>query len=242
MENKVCRKCNETKPLYEFHFRNDSGKYRNDCKECSSEENKKYRLLNRDKLIEKDRKRYEEKKLHRKNLSKEKTKITEEEKLHRKNISKEKTKITAKKYAEKNFEKLKAYRQEWEKNNKDKINKRKRERIFNNPILKLADGIRNSIKNSIKNKGYTKKSRTYEILDCSFEEFKCYLESKFENWMTWENKGLYNGTLNFGWDLDHIIPISSAKTEEDVIKLNHYTNFQPLCSKINRDIKKDHII
>lgn len=57
--------------------------------------------------------------------------------------------------------------------------------------------------------------------------------------MTWENKGLYNGELNHGWDIDHIIPTSSAKTEEEVVKLNHYTNLQPLCSKINRDIKKN---
>ena len=48
-----------------------------------------------------------------------------------------------------------------------------------------------------------------------------------------------DGSLNYGWDLDHITPISSAKTEEDVIRLNNYTNFQPLCSKVNRDIKKD---
>lgn len=57
--------------------------------------------------------------------------------------------------------------------------------------------------------------------------------------MTWENKGLYNGELNFGWDIDHIIPISSAKSEEDIIRLNHFSNLQPLCSKINRDIKKN---
>lgn len=57
--------------------------------------------------------------------------------------------------------------------------------------------------------------------------------------MTWDNHGLYNGELNFGWDIDHIIPISSAKTEDEVINLNHYTNLQPLCGKINRDIKKD---
>ena len=59
--------------------------------------------------------------------------------------------------------------------------------------------------------------------------------------MTWENRGLYNGEFNFGWDLDHIIPISTAKTEEDVIRLNHYTNFQPLCSHVNRNIKKNKI-
>ena len=38
--------------------------------------------------------------------------------------------------------------------------------------------------------------------------------------MNWDNAGK--------WHLDHIIPISSAKNEEDIIKLNHYTNFQPL--------------
>jgi hypothetical protein len=57
--------------------------------------------------------------------------------------------------------------------------------------------------------------------------------------MTWDNKGEYDGTLNFGWDIDHIIPLASATTEEELIRLNHYTNLQPLCSKINRDIKKD---
>jgi hypothetical protein len=59
--------------------------------------------------------------------------------------------------------------------------------------------------------------------------------------MTWENKGLYNGELNYGWDVDHIIPLSSVETEEEIIKLNHYTNLQPLCSKVNRDIKKDNV-
>jgi hypothetical protein len=57
--------------------------------------------------------------------------------------------------------------------------------------------------------------------------------------MTWENRGLYNGELGYGWDLDHIVPISSAKSEEDIIRLNHYTNIQPLCSYINRYIKRD---
>lgn len=39
--------------------------------------------------------------------------------------------------------------------------------------------------------------------------------------MFWNNHGTY-------WHLDHIIPISWAKSEEEVYKLNHYTNYQPL--------------
>jgi len=44
------------------------------------------------------------------------------------------------------------------------------------------------------------------------------------------------------WDIDHIIPTSTAKTEEDIIRLNHHTNLQPLCSYMNIIVKKDNII
>jgi hypothetical protein len=80
-----------------------------------------------------------------------------------------------------------------------------------------------------------------EKLGCELDYLKNYIESRFENWMTWDNHGKYNGELNYGWDLDHVIPLSSAKTEKEFYKLCHYKNLQPLCSKINRDIKKDKI-
>ena len=58
--------------------------------------------------------------------------------------------------------------------------------------------------------------------------------------MSWDNYGKYNGELNHGWDIDHIVPSSSALTEDELVKLNHFSNLQPLCSKTNRDIKKNH--
>ena len=58
--------------------------------------------------------------------------------------------------------------------------------------------------------------------------------------MNWNNRGNWDGyptEINTAWDIDHIIPLLTAKTEEEVIKLNHYTNLQPLCSYTNRHIK-----
>ena len=50
--------------------------------------------------------------------------------------------------------------------------------------------------------------------------------------MNWENNGVYDKN-KMTWQLDHIKPISLAKSEEEVILLNHYTNFQPLESLKN---------
>jgi hypothetical protein len=90
--------------------------------------------------------------------------------------------------------------------------------------------------------GYKKNTRTYKILGCTYDEFKLHIESKFEEWMNWDNYGRYNGEENYGWHLDHIIPLSSVTTEEDIIRLNHYSNIQPLCSYINRYVKRDKIV
>jgi hypothetical protein len=88
------------------------------------------------------------------------------------------------------------------------------------PMCKFKESVRNRIRNSIKHNGLQKNSKTSEILGCSFDEFRLYLESKFESWMNWENRGLYNGELNYGWDIDHIIPQSYGNTEDELLKLN----------------------
>lgn len=136
-------------------------------------------------------------------------------------------------------EERKLYKREWSKNNRDIINNWTRNEYKTNPLFKLSNLIRSSISGSLKKRNYNKFLKTKDILGCTFEEFKLHLESKFEPWMTWENHGKYNGESNFGWDIDHIIPLSSAKTEEDIYKLNHFSNLQPLCSKINRYEKKN---
>jgi hypothetical protein len=65
-------------------------------------------------------------------------------------------------------------------------------------------------------------------LGIDYDELKIYFESLFTEGMSWDNIGI--------WHIDHIIPLSTAKTEEDVIRLCHYTNLQPLWGEDN--IKK----
>jgi hypothetical protein len=147
-----------------------------------------------------------------------------------------------KEWVEANKDNRQKYYKQYCEDKKEEINKVKREYKSNRKkvdiLYKTTTSIRNLISWSLKKKNFSKKSKTYEILGCTFEEFKNHIEKQFLPWMNWNNYGLYNGEFNFGWDLDHTIPIKSAKTEEEVIKLNHYTNFQPLCSKTNRDIKR----
>jgi hypothetical protein len=131
-------------------------------------------------------------------------------------------------YRKLNSEKIKKYNFEYKKN-----------KMETDELYKIYVKIRNNIAMSLKNKGVYKKERTHNILGCTILFFKQYIESLWEPWMNWDNHGKYNGDLNYGWDLDHIIPVSSASTEEELIKLNHYTNFKPLCSYTNRYVKKN---
>ena len=181
---------------------------------------------------------------------KNKEKLIVAGKKYREN-NKDKEALRHKKYLEENKAKRLETTKKYRENNKEIINykarlnksvrnKNHKKRYASDDLYKITCNLRSLIKNSFKRKGYDKKTRTNKILGCSYEELKRYIESKFEPWMTWDNHGKYNGDeKNYGWDIDHIIPISSAKTEDDVIKLNHYTNLQPLCSYINIVIKLD---
>lgn len=162
--------------------------------------------------------------------------------------NKEKENEYGKKYRKNNPEKLKIYkdkteikRKEYHKNyrtnNKEKVtiakNKSHKKRIAVDPLYKLTKNIRNLIGMIFTNMGFGKKTKSAQILGCTFEEFKLHLESKFEDWMTWENYGVYNPNRERTWNIDHIIPVSLAKTEEEIIKLNHFSNLRPLCSREN---------
>jgi len=172
------------------------------------------------------------------------------------NIDKNKAKETNKTWRKNNLDKLKKdynkflelnkdYQKNYASINRDKINIRNKKRRDNNPNFKVKENVRTLIKNSLKYKGIKKNQKSVEILGCSTDEFKQHLESKFESWMNWSNYGNpKDGILetNKTWDIDHIIPLSTAETDDDIIKLNHYTNLQPLCSYKNRITKRINFI
>ena len=163
-------------------------------------------------------------------------------KIRHNNLSEEEKKQKRIRKNERNKEYLKS-------NPEFKLRQKKRRREnhlkrMEDPLYKLKISFSrrlNKLLKRVKCNKSTNKPYYLDKLGCSFEEFKIYLESKFEDWMTWKNYGLYNGELNYGWDIDHIIPSSTAKNENDIHHLSHYSNLQPLCSKTNRDIKKDKI-
>jgi len=232
---KKCNKCEVEKEYIFFRKRKDSKDgFRNNCKECMNTHMKIYYDNNKEELLTQKKEYYE----------KNKDKIFIKNKKYYEN-NKEKVINLSKEYYENNKDYISLKQKEYHINNKDKRNKYSIEyfknRLETDDIFKTKHYIKSIIRNSLKSLGYSKKSKTQEILGCSIEEFRIYLESKFEDWMTWNNRGLYNGELNYGWDVDHIIPLSSAKIEDEIIKLNHYTNLRPLCSYTNRYIKRNKI-
>lgn len=219
------------KALARYHAMSDEKKL-----ERKKRDHERY-IKNKEKLRE-YQKEYHKK--NKENINNKKRTIRAEFDENKKELQRDYDKEKYQRNKEKILEQRKLYRE----NNKEKIkqyNRIYRKKLLEDPLNKFKKTISKNILNCFKDRGFRKSGKTQDILGCSLDEFKLHIESKFEDWMTWDNRGLYNGELNHGWDIDHIIPISTAKTEEDIIRLNHYTNLQPLCSKINRDIKRDNV-
>lgn len=205
--DKTCKKCKEIKSINEYH-KDSQGKYgcKATCKICIAEFQKKYWVNNKE---------------HKQILRKEWGLNNKEKLRNNQNKYYKNNKEKVKEYLSNNKEKIVAYRKEYTKTYS-------KNRKLVDPLFKLRCSISTLINISIKGKGYTKKSKTSEYLGCTFIEFKQHLQKQFTKGMTWENKG--------EWHMDHIYPVSLAKDEEHLIKLNHYTNFQPLWALDN--IKK----
>jgi len=140
-----------------------------------------------------------------------------------KNGNREKILIKRKNYYNDNKQKELKRIKNWQKNNKEKINENVKFKYHTNSLFKLSHNVRRRINNYI----IKNNINTFEIVGCTPEELKCFLEKKFTDGMSWGNYGFY------GWHIDHIIPLSSAKNEEEIYKLCHHTNLQPLWASDN---------
>jgi hypothetical protein len=223
--------------------KNKSQEYLEKNKERIKEYNKTYREENKEKLLERDRLYYEENKEKRlegdkkwrednkgyveeyrkKYYQENKESILEKKKDYYQN-NQEGILEKKKEYYEDNQEELKKKFKKYSKENRSKINERMsiyvKDRKEKDLLFKFRLNVRDLITKSIKKKGYTKKSKTHEILGIDYKSFKKYIENQFYDGMSWENRD--------EWDLDHIIPIASGENEEEILALNHYTNLQPL--------------
>lgn len=134
-------------------------------------------------------------------------------------------------------EQRKRYQQEYHAKNRLRMRevqkKYKNHKLQNNPVYKLRETLSSRVRfilipyknNSPKDKSLT----TLEVLGAPVSVAKKHIEQRFVEGMSWQNHGNGEGK----WHIDHIIPLASAKTITDIIKLCRYTNLQPLWSKDN---------
>lgn len=124
-------------------------------------------------------------------------------------------------YYKNNKEKIRVYKKNWETNKRN-----------NDVLFRLKQQVRHRIGVFVKTNNMKKNNKTFNLVGCSPEYLKEYLEKQFVSGMTWEDRSL--------WHIDHIIPLSYAKTEDELYKLCHYTNLQPLWAEDN--LKKNNKI
>lgn len=116
-------------------------------------------------------------------------------------IGKECLRKSSKKYSHKNREKIKE-------KNRESHRLYCSNRYKTDELYRLTVSIRNLISKAFRNK-YKKPKKSIDMLGCTISEFRLYIESQFLDGMSWNNYG--------EWHLDHITPISWAKTIEELI-------------------------
>ena len=215
---KKCTKCGEVKGLDEFsNSKNEKHGKSVWCKSCFKE----YNIQNKDKRKEYDKK-YREK--NRENIKERYRENTDWHKDYRKK-NEQKIKEYKKKWTKENRIKDNLNSKKWKKNNKEKINKYFLNRRKTDILFNLRNNIKSNILSSLKRNKYTKKTKTYNILKCEYNFFMHWLNGLASNGYTY---GI--GDLQ----IDHVVPSSLAKTEDETLLLNHYSNFQLLSTFENQ--------
>ncbi len=106
----------------------------------------------------------------------------------------------------------------------DTANKYQKNRRLSDPMFKIRHSIRTRVNAFLRKINFKKQSNSSTLIGCTMEFLKEYLESLFTDGMDWDNYGRGKNK----WHIDHIKPLSLAQTEEDLIRLSHWSNLQPL--------------
>lgn len=137
---------------------------------------------------------------------------------------------------EQRIAKRKQYMSEYYESNKDIIIQRwveTKKKYMLDPMYRTKEAMRRRVAGAFNRRGFTKRSKTFEIVGCTFDELALYIEGQFVDGMSWENRS--------EWHIDHKVPLSIAHTEDEIVKLNHFTNLRPLFAHDNF-AKSDHML
>lgn len=142
-------------------------------------------------------------------------------------------KLYNREYYSKNKKTVQDQQKVYQNKNRQAINEKRRPRLNlqykTNEIYHVKELCRRLIRLSFDRGGYKKATKTASILGCTFEMLNSHLIST-----AIKNYGKYDPE-NSIYEIDHIIPLASAKSIEDIVKLNHYTNLQYLTRKDNQE-------
>ena len=244
---KQCSKCKEVKSIEEFDARRASADGLSaSCKECCKKyktankdkiklRRKKYRKENADRILKyerelrlknKDNPEYKQRKKERdfsyRQSNKDKLKDRDRK---RRFLNKTKFNERSRKYHHANKDRLNKRAREYQQINKSILMAKKRDyarkRKQSDPFFKLKTTLRGVVRDGIKRYGYRKRSQAHILLGADYQTVIEHLKATAIN-----NYGSYDP--NAKYHIDHKIPCSSAITEEELIKLQHYTNLQYL--------------
>jgi hypothetical protein len=112
----------------------------------------------------------------------------------------------------------------------------KQKEWLKNPLVLLTRRIRWGMWNAMQDLGVEKKRKTFEMLGYPSSELVAHIERQFLPGMSWANQG--------DWHIDHIVPVSSATSLEEIIALNQLSNLRPLWGEENKKkgAKRTHLI
>ena len=203
---KECSKCHRILSIEDFvkDSRNSSG-YGSRCKDCERNQRKQYYENNKERISKRNK---EYSKSHRDKINKKR----------RQNVE-----ADYERYQKMWHDYYESHKKQHSENGRKWVNKQRKE----NPLFRLKSNVRSMIGHSFHRTGWFKKALSEEIIGMNIDEFVLYLLQTYKDFYGYE------------WDrkekvhIDHIIPISTAKNEEDVISLCHYTNLRLLKASDN---------